>query len=267
MIYHCWYWPWSPELVVWFKHCKVTVHTLLFRREWLGSPALKEGRKRLGCTSLRGRYCMGSKYATPSMALWPMSGFELKAFEIQQMQKKSLPRASLISKTRNYREMRTAISSLSWGSFMAKKTGNGCQHRPAKATCTRLSHGVCHSRRPLLFPSVCHFSKDMFFFAPKSRFWLSFWVTHHWVSPVWTLFPCVNTLLFSFGNLSFFSLVCRVQVKKLRKLEKKKMFFLLYSFYINYLEFFGKKGLSLRLHLFILFLISVTGPDFILLPS
>ena len=44
------------------------------------------------------------------------------------------------------------------------------------------------------------------------------------------------------------------------------MFFLLYSFYINYLEFFGKKGLSLPLHLFILFLISITGLDFILLP-
>ena len=96
---------------------------------------------------------MGSKYATPSMALWPMSGFELKAYEIQQMQKKSLPRASLISKTRNYRETRTAINSLSWGSFMAK-TGNGCQHRPAQATCTRLSHGVCYLWRPLLFPSV-----------------------------------------------------------------------------------------------------------------
>lgn len=44
------------------------------------------------------------------------------------------------------------------------------------------------------------------------------------------------------------------------------MFFLPYSFYINYLQFFCKKGLSLLLHLFILFFISITGPDFILLP-
>ena len=98
MIYHCWCWPWSPEMVVWFKHCKVTVHTLLFRREWLGSPALKEGRKRLGCTSSRGRYCMGSKYATLSMALWPMSDFDLKAFEIQKMQKKAFPELPLYLK-------------------------------------------------------------------------------------------------------------------------------------------------------------------------
>ena len=44
------------------------------------------------------------------------------------------------------------------------------------------------------------------------------------------------------------------------------MFFLPYSFYINYLQFFRKKGLSLLLHLFIRFFISITGPDFILLP-
>lgn len=48
----------------------------------------------------------------PSMALWPMSDFELKAFVIQQDAKESLPRASLISKTRNFREVRTAIFSL-----------------------------------------------------------------------------------------------------------------------------------------------------------
>lgn len=32
------------------------------------------------------------------MALWPMSGFELKAFEIQQMQKKAFPELPLYLK-------------------------------------------------------------------------------------------------------------------------------------------------------------------------
>lgn len=77
--------------------------------------------------------------------------------------------------------------------------------------------------------------------------------------------PCAHFLhvlihFSSFGNLSFFRLVCRVPVQKLRRLERKKMFFVPYSFYINYL------GLSLLLHLFILFCIFLTGPDSILLP-
>ena len=41
---------------------------------------------------------MGSKYATLSTALWPMSDFDLKAFEIQQMQKKAFPELPLYLK-------------------------------------------------------------------------------------------------------------------------------------------------------------------------
>ena len=164
MTYHCWCWPWSPELVVWFNHCKVTFyHSLFFRSKWFGSPTLKEGGKRLSCASWRGKYRIGSKYATPNTALWYMSYFELKAFEIHQVQKEAFPELPLyLIKRRNFWEMRTAINSLFWGNFTAKrKIGSWCQHGPAKATL--ISHWiparicltmVCHSWKPKLFSFV-----------------------------------------------------------------------------------------------------------------
>lgn len=164
MIYHCWCWPRSPEMVVWFQHCKVTIHTLLFRWEWLGSPALKEGRKRLGCTSLSGRYCMGSKYATPSMALWPMSDFELKAFVVQQMQKKTFPELPLYLKQETSERLGLPYI-LSPGEILWPRLEMGAdidlQKQPTRNEVTM----VCHSWKPLLFSSACYFCISIFFFA------------------------------------------------------------------------------------------------------
>lgn len=115
-------------LVVWFNHLKIILLLLFFlfyplflRSRLLGAPILRQEGKGLSCISWRGKYCIELKYTTQNMALWLMHYFELKAFEIQQMQKETFPGLSLyLIKRRDFWEMKTATNCLSWGNFMAK---------------------------------------------------------------------------------------------------------------------------------------------------
>lgn len=89
-----------------------------------------------------------------------MDYFEVKAFEIQQLQKVFPDLPLYLTKRRNFQGMRPAINFLFWASFMTmKKTGSWCQDEPAKAALS------FHGFPPLVYLTiVCHPWK------PKSLF-------------------------------------------------------------------------------------------------
>lgn len=107
---------------------------------------------------------MGSKYATPSMALWPMSDFELKAFVVQQMQKKTFPELPLYLKQETSERLGLPYI-LSPGEILWPRLEMGAdidlQKQPTRNEVTM----VCHSWKPLLFSSACYFCISIFFFA------------------------------------------------------------------------------------------------------
>lgn len=69
-----------------------------------------------------------------------MDRFELKAIENQHMHKQAFLQLPPLTKNRNFQEMGTDISALSWGSFVAvKKTESWHQDEPVQTNLTKIS--------------------------------------------------------------------------------------------------------------------------------